>query len=175
MQENKKILVHMCCAPCAAPSGERLLLQGYEVVLFFSNSNIYPYEEYIIRYDSAKKLANNWKVEIIEDIYIHQKWLDNIKGLENEPEKGSRCIKCFEFSLNRTAELADKLEIPFFTTTLTLSPHKVSKIIFETGKKFPKYLPFDFKKENGFIRSLEMTKEMNLYRQSYCGCEFSKR
>lgn len=174
-ENNKKILVHMCCAPCAAPGGEKLLLQGYEVVLYFSNSNIFPYEEYKTRLESAEKLSSIWNVVLEEDEYDHTKWSEVIKGFENEPEKGKRCSLCFDYSFGRTAAMADKLDIPYFTTTLTLSPHKVSKVIFEIGKKYPKYLPFDFKKENGFLRSLQLTKEYNLYRQNYCGCEFSIR
>ena len=173
MSENKKILVHMCCAPCAAPSVEKLMLDEYEVVLYFCNSNIYPHEEYLMRFDSAKKLAKIINVEIKEDDYNHDLWLEKIRGFESEPEKGKRCDICFDFSLACTAALADELDIPFFTTTLTLSPHKVSKRIFELGNKYSKYLPFNFKKKNGFLRSLQLSEEYNLYRQKYCGCEFS--
>jgi hypothetical protein len=169
-----KILVHTCCAPCAAPSGEKLMLRGYEVVLYFSNSNIFPQTEYEKRLKYARKLAKIWEVIIEEDIYDHQAWLQQIKGLEQEPEKGKRCLKCFSYSLTRTNLLADRLKIPHFTTTLTLSPRKVTKMIFEVGQIFPKYLPFDFKKENGFLRSLELSRKYDLYRQNYCGCEFSR-
>lgn len=173
MESKGEILVHMCCAPCAAPSGERLMLDGYDVILFFCNSNIHPKMEYDKRLESSVKLAGEWNIKIIEDEYSHESWLGTIKGLEAEPEKGERCKVCFDYSLQRTAEAAKKNNIPFFTTTLTLSPHKVSKIIFEIGKKYPGYLPFDFKKQNGFLRSLELTNLFNLYRQDYCGCEFS--
>ncbi|MBN2410439.1 epoxyqueuosine reductase QueH [candidate division KSB1 bacterium] len=175
MSENKKILVHTCCAPCAAPSGERLILHGYEVTLFFSNSNIYPKEEYDKRLFYAKKLASFWNVIIEEDQYDHPEWIKVVKGLENEPEKGARCVKCFEFSIKRTAEMADRLDFPAFTTTLTLSPHKISKMIFEIGKQYDKYIPFDFKKEDGFLKSIQLSREYDLYRQNYCGCEFSLR
>ena len=165
----------MCCAPCAAPTYDRLTLQGYEVMLYFSNSNIFPKEEYEKRFKYGKKLAKIWDVIIEEDSYEHNIWRNKIKGFEQEPEGGKRCPVCFEHSLERTNRLAEQLDIPYFTTTLTLSPHKVSKVIFEIGKKFPRYLPIDFKKENGFIRSLELSKEYDLYRQNYCGCEFSMR
>jgi predicted adenine nucleotide alpha hydrolase (AANH) superfamily ATPase len=171
----KKVLLHTCCAPCAAPSGKRLLLDDYEVVLFFSNMNISPKEEYDKRLESARKLAQIWDVVIEDDLYDHDKWLEHIKGLENEPEKGERCSACFEFSLRRTAEVANRLGIPNFSTTLTLSPHKVSKIIFKIGEQFPGYIPFDFKKKNGFLESTQLSKEYGLYRQNYCGCEFSIR
>ncbi len=175
MPKTNTILVHTCCAPCAAPSGEKLMLEGYKVTLFYSNSNIYPLEEYEKRLAEVRKLASIWDILVEEDIYDHKKWLHHVKGLENEPEKGSRCAKCFEFSLQRTAELADRLDFTAFTTTLTLSPHKVSKMIFEIGKQYPKYIPFDFKKENGFLKSLQLSEKYDLYRQNYCGCEFSLR
>ncbi len=170
---TKQILVHMCCAPCASASGERLMLDGYEVALYFSNSNIYPREEYQKRLAYAHKLANHWQVVIEEDTYDHDTWREKVRGLEHEPEKGARCPVCFNYSLERTAMLADRLNFPTFTTTLTLSPHKVSRMIFELGKAFPKYVPYDFKKKHGFLRSLQLSEELDLYRQSYCGCEFS--
>jgi predicted adenine nucleotide alpha hydrolase (AANH) superfamily ATPase len=174
-KEEKKILVHMCCAPCAAPSGERLMLDGYKVVLFFSNSNIHPKEEYEKRLESARKLAKIWDVVIEEDLYDHDSWLEEIKGLENEPEKGLRCEKCFKYNLKRAADITDRLGLPAFATTLTLSPHKISKTIFRIGSEFPKFKPYDFKKKDGFLRSLQLTKEYDLFRQNYCGCEFSLR
>lgn len=175
VKTGEKILVHMCCAPCAAPSAERLLLQGRDVTLYFSNSNIHPPEEYEKRLRYARKLAEILDVVIEDDQYDHDRWLERMRGLEQEPEKGRRCERCFAYSLERTAELADRLGIPAFTTTLTLSPHKVSQTIFKIGKQFPRYVPIDFKKENGFLRSLELSREYDLYRQAYCGCEFSLR
>lgn len=172
---DKKILVHTCCAPCAAPSGKRLMLHGYEVTLFYSNSNIFPQEEYLRRLEAVKKLAGIWDIIIEEDNYNHKQWLEHIKGLEREPEKGERCKKCFEFSLRKTAELAGSLDFPAFTTTLTLSPHKISSMIFEIGAGFPKFKPFDFKKEDGFLQSLQLSRDYDLYRQNYCGCEFSMK
>ncbi|MCF7848198.1 MAG: epoxyqueuosine reductase QueH [Kiritimatiellales bacterium] len=175
MSEPKKILVHICCAPCAAPSAERLLLDGHEVGFYFSNSNIHPEQEYRKRLDAARKLAGILDVIIEEDEYDHEQWLKHIQGLENEPEKGARCAKCFEYSLRRTAEMADRYGYDAFCTTLTLSPHKVSRTIFEIGADFPRFEPIDFKKKNGFLRSIQLSKEYDLYRQSYCGCEFSQR
>jgi hypothetical protein len=171
----KKILLHTCCAPCAAPSAERLVLDGHEVVLYFSNFNIHPEAEYLKRLETARTLAKVMNLVIEEDQYDHDVWLKHIQGLENEPEKGARCRKCFEFSLARTSQMAERLGIPAFATTLTLSPHKVSRIIFEVGSQFPRFVPIDFKKQGGFLRSVELTAEYDLYRQSYCGCEFSKR
>ncbi len=169
----KKILVHMCCAPCASYSGKKLMLEGYEVILFFSNSNIFPEDEYTRRLEAGKKLSGIYKTELLEDDYRHDLWLKAVYGYEDEPEKGKRCKKCFEYNLKRTSDAADKLNIPYFTTTLTISPHKKSKDIFRAGSRFKKYLPFDFKKENGFLKSMEFSKKYSLYRQNYCGCEFS--
>jgi hypothetical protein len=105
--------------------------------------------------------------------YDHDAWLAQIKGFEHEPERGARCAKCFDFSLRRTAQMAKRLNIPEFTTTLTISPYKSSKMIFEVGSKYAGFSPIDFKKRNGFLRSSQISREMHLYRQSYCGCEFS--
>jgi predicted adenine nucleotide alpha hydrolase (AANH) superfamily ATPase len=169
------ILLHTCCAPCAAPSAERLVLDGHQVVLYFSNFNIHPETEYLKRLEAARKMANVMNLVIEEDQYDHAEWLAHIQGLENEPEKGERCRKCFEFSLARTDQMAERLGIPAFATTLTLSPHKVSRTIFEIGARFPRFVPIDFKKQGGFLRGLQLTEEYELYRQNYCGCEFSVR
>jgi hypothetical protein len=171
----QRILLHTCCAPCAAPSAERLVLDGREVVLYFSNFNIHPEAEYLKRLDAARQLAQKMNLVIEEDQYDHAAWLAHIQGLENEPEKGARCRKCFEFSLTRTNQMAGRLGIDAFATTLTLSPHKVSRIIFEIGAQFPRFVPIDFKKKGGFLRSIQLSGEYELYRQSYCGCEFSMR
>jgi predicted adenine nucleotide alpha hydrolase (AANH) superfamily ATPase len=175
LNSQNKILLHTCCAPCAAPSAERLVLEGREVILYFSNFNIYPEAEYLKRLETARKLAEKMNLVIEADQYDHAEWLKHIQGLENEPEKGRRCEKCFEFSLRRTDQMAERLGIDAFATTLTLSPHKVSRIIFEIGAQFPRFIPIDFKKKGGFLRSIQLSEEFDLYRQSYCGCEFSKK
>lgn len=172
--KDRSILVHACCAPCAAPSVERVQLDDWATVgLFFSNSNIHPREEYEKRLLHVRELSKICKVFLEEDEYDHDKWLEHIRGYENEPEKGLRCRKCFEYSLRRSAEMAQRHGFDAFTTTLTLSPHKVSRIIFEIGAQFPAYVPYDFKKRAGFIRSIELSDAYGLYRQNYCGCEFS--
>lgn len=128
-----------------------------------------------MRLEHARRLANIMDVFFEEDSYDHKQWLERVQGLEHEPEKGKRCEQCFTFSLERTARMAERLGYPAFATTLTLSPHKVSKMIFEIGRRFPGYVPIDFKKEDGFLRSLELSRAYDLYRQGYCGCEFSRR
>ncbi|MBN2298092.1 MAG: epoxyqueuosine reductase QueH [Deltaproteobacteria bacterium] len=175
MNDIKKILLHTCCASCATYPVELLLSQNNEIILFFSNSNIFPETEYEKRLQSARHLSRELHLELIEDTYDHLSWLEHIKGLENEPERGRRCIKCFEYNLRRTALSAENLSIPCFTTTLTVSRHKPSRVIFEVGSHFPGFEPVDFKKNNGFSRSIELSRQYNLYRQNYCGCEFSMR
>ncbi|MBU0615664.1 MAG: epoxyqueuosine reductase QueH [Nanoarchaeota archaeon] len=169
-----KILLHVCCAPCSTHSIEALMKE-YSVVLFFSNSNIFPQEEYEKRLENARKIASVYGLELIEDIYDHTAWLSFIKGLEDEPEKGKRCEKCFEFNLARAAQKADELGIDHFTTTLTISPHKDSIKIFEIGRRLSdKFLEINFKKKDGFKHSLELSDKHELYRQEFCGCEFSR-
>ncbi|MEA2102616.1 MAG: epoxyqueuosine reductase QueH [Thermodesulfobacteriota bacterium] len=173
MSEDKRICLHTCCGPCASAPVERLIAQGYEIIMFFSNSNIYPRKEYDKRLDNARRVAETFKVRIEEDVYDHASWLDHIKGMEDEPEHGRRCPKCFEYNLERTSKFTKNKGIEAFTTTLTVSPHKPSKLIFTIGDSFPGFVPMDFKKKDGFKKSVYLSKQMGLYRQRYCGCEFS--
>ncbi|MCL2480992.1 MAG: epoxyqueuosine reductase QueH [Spirochaetaceae bacterium] len=170
---NRIIFLHTCCAPCGSSSIERLLHEKNEVTLFFSNSNIFPKEEFIKRLQNVEKLAKFYKIALIQDIYDHESWRERVSGLENEPETGKRCFECFKFNLEKTAQKAQQLSISSFATTLTVSPHKNSMQIFEAGKNFPGFNKYDFKKQNGFFRSIELSKQLDLYRQEYCGCEFS--
>jgi epoxyqueuosine reductase len=166
------LLLHTCCAPCATHCIETVK-KTTAVTLFFSNSNIAPYHEYCVRRDAALMLAEVNEIECVIDEYDHAAWLEWIKGFEAEPEKGMRCEKCFAFSLERTALYATSHDFDAFTTTLTVSPHKMSNVLFKIGGMYPGFLPYDFKKENGFARSIALSKEYDLYRQTYCGCEFS--
>ncbi len=171
---QKKILVHCCCGPCSTSSLKRLIEEGYEPVLVYGNSNIWPEEENEIRYQNLLKVAKYFgDLEVIRQSYDHKAWLDFIKGLENEPEGGARCQKCFEFNLRAAYEEAKRLGIEAFTTTLTVSRFKNSSNIFKVGSRFDGFEPIDFKKKDGFAKSCEMAKELGLYRQGYCGCEFS--
>lgn len=172
---GKRILVHVCCGPCATSSIERLLEEGYEPVLFFSNSNIFPNEEFLKRYENLLIVAQHHNLEVIIDSWDHDQWLEWIKGLENEPEHGARCSRCFRFNLLRTEKKAKELSILLFCTTLTVSRFKKSATIFAMGEDLEGFEPIDFKKKDGFTKSVKLAKEMNLYRQEYCGCEFSWR
>ncbi|MCF0238049.1 MAG: epoxyqueuosine reductase QueH [Sphaerochaetaceae bacterium] len=172
----EKILVHCCCGPCSTSSISRLLEEGYEPVLHYENSNIWPEAENSKRFKELEKVAQYFGgLRIIKTQYDHNSWLSFIKGLEEEPEHGKRCTKCFEYNLNRAYLKARELGIEKFTTTLTVSRFKKSETIFQVGKVFEGFVPIDFKKKDGFGKSVRMAKEMELYRQDYCGCEYSLR
>lgn len=171
----QKLLLHTCCGPCAGPSIERIKADNFIPVIFYSNSNIYPEEEYLKRFSEAKRLSEHFKLELIADKYDHKKWLRTVRNLENEPEGGKRCRKCFEFNLQRTAEYAEKHGIKYFSSTLTISPHKSSELIFEIGRKYNSFISYNFKKKDGFLQSIKISEKFDLYRQNYCGCEFSRR
>jgi predicted adenine nucleotide alpha hydrolase (AANH) superfamily ATPase len=153
----------------------RLREEGHDVTMFYSNSNIDTPEEFEKRFAAAKRLAEADGVELVEDGYNHEAWLREVAaGLENEPEKGARCEKCFRFNLARTARYAAEHGFDAFATSLTVSPHKISARIFEASDD-ERFLKADFKKREGFKISLKRSAELDLYRQSYCGCEFSRK
>jgi predicted adenine nucleotide alpha hydrolase (AANH) superfamily ATPase len=167
----KRILLHVCCAPCASHCIEALR-PDWDITLFFSNSNIHPREEYGRRLESARVLARRVSLPLVEDAYDHAAWREWVAGLEREPERGRRCARCFEFSLRRAAGRCRELGLDGFTTTLTVSPHKASPVVFGVGRALGPFLPVDFKKRDGFRRSMALSRAYGLYRQSYCGCEF---
>jgi predicted adenine nucleotide alpha hydrolase (AANH) superfamily ATPase len=153
----------------------RLREEGHDVTMFYSNSNIDTPEEFEKRFAAAKLLAEADGVELVEDGYNHEAWLREVAaGLENEPEKGARCEKCFRFNLARTARYAAEHGFDAFATSLTVSPHKISAKVFEASDD-ERFLKADFKKREGFKISLKRSAELDLYRQSYCGCEFSRK
>jgi len=171
----EKILLHVCCGPCATHSIKELMRE-FDVVLFPYNPNIYPQEEYEKRLNSVRKVAEELNVKMLDVEYDHDLWLEAVKGLENEKEGGKRCGVCFEFRLKRTADECVNKGINCFTTTLSISPHKNTRKINEIGKKVSSGLRFiekDF--GDGFQQSVDMSKDLGLYRQRYCGCEFSKK
>lgn len=169
------ILLHVCCGPCSTASIERLIAEGWTVVLYFSNSNIYPEAEHAKRYGELLKVAALHKMEVITEVYDHEKWLGFIAGLEGEREGGARCRACFAYNLAQAHDKARELGIEHFSTTLTVSRFKNSRQIFSVGERFDGFEAIDFKKRGGFELSTRLAKEMNLYRQHYCGCEFSIR
>ena len=176
-----KTLLHVCCGPCASACVPRLKAGGREVVLLYANSNIDTAEEFEKRRAEAEKLAAVDGVEMVTLRYDHEEWLREVAvGYENEPEKGERCRRCFRYNLGKAAEYAAAHGFDDFTTSLTVSPHKVSPVVFAAGDEAAKacgtvFLHEDFKKKEGFKFSVRRAAELRLYRQSYCGCEFSRR
>lgn len=143
--------------------------------MLFSNSNIDTEAEFEKRLAEARKLAAAEGIEIASLPYNHDEWLREVAaGFETEPEKGERCRRCFRYNLAKAAEFAAAHGFDAFTTSLTVSPHKVSEMVFAASDD-PKFLKENFKKHDGFKRSLERSAALGLYRQAYCGCEFSKR
>lgn len=176
---KEKLLLHSCCGPCSTVCIERLK-DLYDVTVYYFNPNIYPREEYEKRKENQKKVCDSFNVPFIDGDYDEGKWLSFVKGLENEQEGGSRCEKCFLYRLEETCKKAKELKFDIFATTLTVSPHKSTPVINAVGKEisfkenFP-YLEESFKKKDGYLRSINLSKELSLYRQNYCGCRFSIR
>ena len=176
VQKENKILIHACCAICSGYPISLLKEMGYTPVVFFSNSNLNTKEEFERRLEAEKTLCMYHWVDLIIDKYNHEEFLELVKGLENEPERGKRCDECIKYRLKKTAEKAKELEIGQFTTSLVISPHKNFEKISNIGKSLEngvKYIPIDFKKKDGFLKTNKLSKDLGLYRQNYCGCEFS--
>ncbi len=176
--QKKKLLLHSCCAPCSTACIERLI-EHFEITVFYYNPNIDTLEEFNLRANEQVRYCSSLAVDCIVAGFDKQSFLSKVKGLENESEGGARCPKCFDLRLKKTAEKCLELGFDFFATTLTVSPLKNATLINEIGFSLDKslgarYLPSDFKKQNGYLRSIILSKENNLYRQNYCGCEFSK-
>ena len=189
-----KVALHACCGPCASACVPRLKADGHEVTLLFANSNIDTAEEFERRRAAAETLARADGVPFAALPYDHEAWLREVAdGLEDEPERGRRCERCFRFSLAQTAAFAAERGLDAFATSLTVSPHKPSALVFAAGDEVceagrarrprraddepgvPRFLHDDFKKRDGFLLSVRRTDELGLYRQTYCGCEFSRR
>ena len=172
------LLLHSCCAPCSSSCIERLK-DVLDVTVYFYNPNMDSYEEYSHRAKEQERLCKSFGVDCVIEQYNSEEFYQNVKGLENEIEGGSRCEKCFNLRLAKTAEYAKKHGFDYFTTTLTVSPLKNAELLNRIGSGVGdsvgvKFLPSDFKKKNGYLRSIELSREYELYRQNYCGCEFSK-
>jgi epoxyqueuosine reductase len=172
----KKVLLHICCAGCASVAVMRLKEEGFSPLGIFYNPNIYPESEYNKRRQDFEKISREYDFSIIEDSYEPRAWFDSIKGYESEPEGSKRCEICFKFRLSRVYRIMQDKGYGFFTTTLTISPHKNSRLINKIGQDIAgeRFLQRDFKKEDGFKKSVKISKELDLYRQNYCGCVYSK-
>ena len=183
INEPKRILLHSCCAPCSSHV-ITYLTKYFNITILYYNPNISPKEEYEKRKSEQIRLIKSIdkvnKIDIIDCDYDNDLYEESIKGYENCPERGSRCTICFNLRLKKTAEMAKLLNYDYFGTTLTVSPYKNAKLINEIGKKYEeeygiKWLYSDFKKEDGYKKSIELSKKYGLYRQDYCGCKYSVR
>lgn len=178
--ERPSLLLHSCCAPCSSYVLE-YLSNYFDITVYYYNPNIDSEEEYYFRSSEQEKLIQlmNLSVDFASEEYSPDEFYDAVKGLEHFKEGGPRCKSCFELRLRKTAEYAKNHEFDFFTTTLSISPLKNSALLNEIGMKLQeeygiRYLQSDFKKKNGYLRSVELSKKYNIYRQDYCGCTFSK-
>ncbi len=183
-QNNNNIpslLLHSCCGPCSSYVLE-YLTKHFDITVFFYNPNIYPEAEYFKRLDTQKQLLERMSfvnpVSLIEGEYDPENYLAAVRGQEEYREGGARCSTCFTLRLDKTAELAKSKGFDYFATTLTVSPHKNAQIIntlgYDLSEKYDvRWLPSDFKKREGYKRSIELSKQYDLYRQEYCGCSFA--
>lgn len=182
IQNRNKLLLHVCCAPCSSHVLE-MLAETYDITVFFYNPNITEREEYkkriaeLRRFVQEAPFAKN--VDIVEGDYEPERFFEMAKGLESEPERGARCYKCYALRMKKAALYAKAHGFDLFTTTLSISPHKNAAWLNEIGEALSReigveYLYSDFKKKNGYARSIELSREYNLYRQDYCGCVYSK-
>lgn len=179
--EKPSLLLHACCAPCSSHT-LLYLYEYFDITVYFCNPNIAPETEYEFRKSELKRLISemNLSVNMIDEDYNPEPFYQLAKGLENLPERSERCQKCIAYRLRKTAELAQKINADYFTTTLTISPHKDCEFINKCGGEIAEefglnYLFSDFKKHDGYKHSIQLSAQYNLYRQNYCGCIYSKR
>ena len=176
-----EVLLHTCCAPCSSAIIECLLNNGIRPVIYYCNPNIYPLEEYLVRKEECTRYAKALGLDIIDDDYDHEAWLEAVKGLENEPERGGRCLRCFKLRLLRTAEYARDNGFKVITTTLASSRWKSLDQINEAGEwacaQVSGVIWWDRNWRKGGLqeRRLQIIKEYEFYNQLYCGCEFSNK
>lgn len=181
------LLLHSCCAPCSSYCLE-YLANYFKIILYYYNPNISPKEEYEKRVEEQKRLIrelgeekfDRYSISFQEGAYEPEKYYETVKGLEKEPEGGRRCEACFRLRLTAAAKTAKELHADYFTTTLTISPLKSAPLLNALGEEIGlqagvPFLPSDFKKKNGYKRSIELSARYGLYRQNFCGCVFSKR
>ena len=178
---EEKVLLHTCCAPCSSAIVECLLQHGIRPTIFYCNPNIYPLDEYLKRKNECTRYAESLGLEIVDADYDHEDWLECVRGLEDEPERGGRCLKCFRIRLRKTAEYARNHGFKVITTTLASSRWKSLGQIEEAGiyacADIPEvtYWTQNWRKGGLSERRVAIIKEMNFYNQTYCGCEFSMR
>ena len=183
--KRKRLLLHACCAPCSSYCLE-YLREAFALTVFFYNPNLTEQEEYRRRVEEEKRLIalmngqkGSSQIEILEGRYEPERFLEAAKGLETCKEGGERCVRCFALRLGETARVAAEGGFDFFTTSLTISPLKNSALLnrigAQEGERYGvRFLPSDFKKNNGYLRSTQLSRLYGLYRQNYCGCIYSK-
>jgi hypothetical protein len=182
-KHKKRLLLHCCCAPCSSYVLEYLHLY-FDITVFFYNPNITEETEYQMRKSELKRylseVSYGSEIACLDADYAPELFFRAASGYESCPERGERCRRCFELRLLETAKAASRYHFDFFCTTLSISPHKNAKLLMEIGERYAgqygvSYLPSDFKKKNGYKRSIELSAEHKLYRQNFCGCIYSKR
>ncbi len=180
LNNKKTLLLHSCCAPCSSAVLERIS-KYFKITILFYNPNITDYSEYLKRKDELKRLIKEvgYDIEVMDCDYDKEKFISMALGLEDKKEGDIRCYKCYKLRLEKTALVARENNFDYFTTTLSISPYKNSKWLNEIGKELSdkykvNYLYADFKKKNGYKRSIELSNIYHLYRQDYCGCIYSK-
>ena len=180
--EVPTLLLHSCCAPCSSYCLE-FLSNYFRITVFYYNPNIYPEEEYGKRVEEQQRfiaqLPAKYPISFVEGAFEKERFYEVVKGYEDCPEGGERCFRCYELRLEETAKLAQEMGMDYFTTTLSISPLKNSAKLNEIGEKLGAiyevaHLSSDFKKKNGYKRSVELSNEYGMYRQYYCGCVYSK-
>jgi predicted adenine nucleotide alpha hydrolase (AANH) superfamily ATPase len=176
---TKRMLVHICCAPDALYV-MNLLKQDYDLTGFFYNPNIHPEEEYTLRLEETRRVAQMLGSELIEAEYDKENWLSTTRKFKDEPEKGLRCNICYAMRLKTTAQQASERGFDIYTTVMSLSPLKKAQTLNKMGRMFARkykieFLEADFKKKDGFKKSVALSKQHQLYRQNYCGCLYSMR
>lgn len=183
MGGRKSLLLHSCCAPCSSYVIE-YLSEFFDITLLYFNPNISPESEYLKRIEEVKRLIKEMplksEVRLIEGRYCPDEFINIARGMEDLPEGGERCFKCYRLRLTEAAAAAKEKGFDYFTTTLSISPHKNAEKLNEIGQELEKeygvkYLYADFKKRGGYKRSIELSRIYGLYRQNYCGCVYSKR
>ena len=179
--KESKLLLHSCCAPCAGEIMEAVAASGIDTTIYFYNPNIHPKEEYEIRKDENIRFAEKLGFDFIDADYDKENWFERIKGLENEPERGKRCTVCFDMRFERTALYAHENNFKIFATTLGISRWKDLEQINNSGLKAAKrynsldFWDFNWRKQGGSSRMLEISKKEKFYKQEYCGCVYSLR
>lgn len=171
------IVLHICCGVCAAGAAERLISEGHRIIGYYYNPNIYPCDEYQKRLDFACQVARELNFPLEAGEYTPERWLNDTILLKDEPEGGKRCALCFRLRLEQAFCYMKDRGAEAFTTTLTIAPQKSAKLINDIGREIGggSFLAMDFKKQDGFKRTIQLARNWNLYRQNYCGCVYSIR